>query len=62
MQHFCCIRYGRVSWLYRAATTYYLCCGQALEDSQGAGRIGLTRLQRYDFFLNYQKKSFQIAI
>ncbi len=29
------------SLLYRAATTCYLCCGQALEDSQGAGRIGL---------------------
>jgi hypothetical protein len=29
--------------LYRAATTNYLCCDQALEDSKGAGRIGLTR-------------------
>ena len=28
------------SLLYRAATTCYLCCDQALEDSQGAGRIG----------------------
>ncbi|MDE5711443.1 MAG: hypothetical protein K2I27_10100, partial [Bacteroides sp.] len=25
------------------ATTNYLCCDQALEDSKGAGRIGLTR-------------------
>ena len=33
---------GWVSYLYRAATTDYLCCGQALEDSSGAGRIGLT--------------------
>ena len=33
--------YGWVSYLHRAATTYYLCCGQALEDLQGAGRIGL---------------------
>ena len=32
---------GWVSYLHRAATTCYLCCGQALEDSQGAGRIGL---------------------
>lgn len=32
-----------VSLLYRAATTNYLCCDQALEDSKGAGRIGLTR-------------------
>jgi len=31
-----------VSLLYRAATTNYLCCDQALEDSSGAGRIGLT--------------------
>ena len=34
---------GWVSYPYRAATTDYLCCGQALEDSSGAGRIGLTR-------------------
>ena len=33
---------GWVSYPYRAATTDYLCCGQALEDSSGAGRIGLT--------------------
>ncbi len=36
--------YGWVSYLHRAATTYYLCCGQALEDLQGAGRIGLTHI------------------
>ena len=35
-------RGGGVSLLYRAATTNYLCCDQALEDSSGAGRIGLT--------------------
>ena len=44
---------GWVSYLHRAATTNYLCCGQALEDSLGAGRIGLTHtfqnlLQRYE--------------
>ena len=39
---------GWVSYLHRAATTNYLCCGQALEDSQGAGRIGLTRTERKD--------------
>lgn len=35
---------GWVSYLHRAATTDYLCCGQALEDSSGAGRIGLTHI------------------
>ena len=35
---------GWVSYLNRAATTNYLCCGQALEGSPGAGRIGLTRI------------------
>ena len=34
-----------VSLPYRAATTNYLCCDQALEDSKGAGRMGLTRIQ-----------------
>ena len=29
---------------YRAATTNYLCCDQALEDSKGAGRMGLTHV------------------
>ena len=41
---FCIRRYGWVSYLHRAATTNYLCCGQALEDSLGAGRIGLTHI------------------
>ena len=44
-----------VSLLYRAATTNYLCCDQALEDSKGAGRIGLTRfcfaVAKVDIFL-----------
>ena len=48
--------YGWVSYLHRAATTNYLCCGQALEDSKGAGRTALTRfgfaMQRYDYILN----------
>ena len=35
---------GWVSYLNRAATTNYLCCGQALEGSPGAGRIGLTHI------------------
>ena len=47
-----------VSLLYRAATTNYLCCDQALEDSKGAGRIGLTRfvlrVQRYTYFSKMQ--------
>ena len=37
-------RRGWVSLLYRAATTNYLCCDQALEDSKGAGRMGLTHV------------------
>ena len=41
--------YGWVSYLHRAATTNYLCCGQALEDSLGAGRIGLTHIFVYKF-------------
>ena len=44
--------YGWVSYLHRAATTYYLCCGQALEDSQGAGRIGLTHILVKSFSKN----------
>ena len=39
------LSYGWVSYLHRAATTNYLCCGQALEDSPGAGRIGLTHIR-----------------
>ena len=39
-----------VSYLHRAATTGYPCCGQTLGDSQGAGRIGLTRAQKSIFF------------
>ena len=35
---------GWVSSLHRAATTFYLCCGQALEDLKGAGRAAPTRL------------------
>ena len=46
-------RGGWVSYLYRAATTNYLCCDQALEDSKGAGRIGLTRfaVAKVDIFM-----------
>ena len=46
-------RRGWVSLLYRAATTNYLCCDQALEDSKGAGRIGLTRfaVAKVDIFM-----------
>ena len=29
--------------LHRAATTNYPCCDQALGDSKGAGRTGLSR-------------------
>ena len=39
-------RRGWVSLLYRAATTKYPCCGQALGDSEGACRVGLTRVQK----------------
>jgi len=43
-----------VSLLYRAATTKYPCFDQDLGDSMGAGRIGLTRVQRYAFFCLFQ--------
>jgi len=36
------------SILYRAATTKYPCFDQDLGDSMGAGRIGLTRVQKYN--------------
>ena len=29
------------SYLHRTATTLYLCCVPTLEDSKGAGRVGL---------------------
>ena len=32
--------------LHRAATTKYPCCGQTLGDSEGACRVGLTRVQK----------------
>ena len=35
-----------VSYLHRAATTGYPCCGQTLGDSEGACRVGLTRVQK----------------
>ena len=44
----------RASLLYRAASTRYPCFGQDLGDSRGAGRIGLTRLQKYCFSRNWQ--------
>ena len=40
----------RASDLHRTATTKYPCFGQDLGDSKGAGRVGLTRVQRYYFF------------
>ena len=42
---------GWASLLHRAATTFCLCCGQALEDSKGAGRTGLTRCKDTIFSL-----------
>ena len=44
-----------VSLPYRAATTNYLCCDQALEDSKGAGRMGLTRISNILQSLNYRR-------
>jgi hypothetical protein len=32
----------------------YPCSGQGLGDWEGAGRVGLTRLQKYCFFPNWQ--------
>ena len=49
---------GWVSYLHRAATTYYLCCGQALEDSQGAGRIGLTHIPVVNLSKNQHTPAF----
>ena len=52
---------GWVSYLNRAATTNYLCCGQALEDSLGAGRIGLTHnFCKGSAFFVICKKIFQL--
>ncbi len=48
------IKQKRVSLLHRTATTPYPCFGQDLGDSGGAGRVGLTRLQRYDLFRYWQ--------
>ena len=33
----------RASYLHHTATTQYLCCIPALEDSRGAGCVGLAR-------------------
>ena len=52
-------RKKRVSLLYRTATTKYPCCDQALGGSSGAGRIGLTQLQRY--IKLFQKQKTQIV-
>ena len=46
---------SRASLPYRAATTNYLCCDQALEDSKGAGRMGLTRISNILQSLNYRR-------
>ncbi len=37
------------SYLHHTATTVYLCCVPALEDSTGAGCVGLATAQRYGF-------------
>ncbi len=47
----------RVSYLYRTATTAYPCSIPCLGDSAGAGRIRLTRMQRYCFFSFCQTKT-----
>jgi len=31
-------------------STFYLCCGQALEGLKGAGRAGLTHVSRIRYF------------
>ena len=43
-----------VSLPYRAATTNYLCCDQALEDSKGAGRMGLTHVMYRNQLISFQ--------
>ena len=39
----------------RPRETNYLCCDQALEDSKGAGRMGLTRISNILQSLNYRR-------
>ncbi len=40
------------SYLHHTATTIYLCCVPALEDSTGAGCVGLAgaKIQPFNFF------------
>ncbi len=56
------------SYLHRTATTLYLCCVPTLEDSKGAGRVGLaeckgtkkfiTSNSYHEFFLYFYTKIF----
>jgi len=41
----------KASYLHHTATTAYLCCVPALEDSTGAGCVGLARRQRYNLLI-----------
>jgi len=37
--------------LHRTATTAYLCCVPTLEDSAGAGRVGLAAAKIHYFYI-----------
>ena len=39
------------SYLHRTATTAYLCCVPTLEDSAGAGRVGLATANIQPFYI-----------
>ncbi|EHQ41424.1 hypothetical protein Myrod_0588 [Myroides odoratus DSM 2801] len=39
------------SYLHRTATTTYLCCVPTLEDSAGAGRVGLAVANIQPFYI-----------
>ena len=60
------------SYLHRTATTLYLCCVPTLEDSKGAGRVGLaeckgtkkfiTSNSYHEFFLYFYANFFSESI
>lgn len=51
----------RASELYRTATTSDPCYIPVLGDYEGAGRIGLARLQKYKFEPNYKRSCRNIS-
>ena len=45
------VRKKMASYLHRTATTTYLCCVPTLEDSAGAGRVGLAVANIQPFYI-----------